>query len=87
MTAYYESLDQYVGEQVIAEMIGDKRVVGTLESYEEDFSLTLSGDGGPNVDDMTLGELSVNWVDGERVLNGNRIDSVTRFEEFQEDRE
>lgn len=69
-------LEELVGEEVIMTTSSDKEYAGELESYEDDFSLTLTGDGGPSPDDVYAGDLQYEFVDGSRVFNGANVESV-----------
>jgi small nuclear ribonucleoprotein (snRNP)-like protein len=71
-------LDGLIGQEVIVEMTNSEDVIGELESYEGDFSLTLVGDGTP--DDVALGHLEKEFVDAKKVLNGSNVQSVEAWD-------
>jgi len=67
-------LDNLLGQEVVVRMESGREVVGTLDSYDDDFSITLTGSGTP--DNPTLGEMSTEYVDGKEVFNGSNVESV-----------
>lgn len=78
MVDNYEKLDELTGEQVKATVAGDREIVGTLDAYEDDFALTLAGDGQP--EDVQIGDMEKEYVDGEKTLNGSNVISVEEWE-------
>ena len=72
----YDDLEEFVGETVIVTTMKDAEYIGELESYEDDFALTLTGNG-PDPDNMTAGEWAqYAFVDGSRIFNGENVESV-----------
>lgn len=69
-------LDQYVDERVLVETTTGDQIAGTLYSFDDDFSLTLTGNGGPDPDEMISGDFPIEYVDGERTLNGAHVLSI-----------
>jgi small nuclear ribonucleoprotein (snRNP)-like protein len=72
-------LEQLTGEEVIVKLSGGREVVGTLDSHENDFSLTLTGSGTP--DKPTLGQMGTEYVDGRETFNGSNVESVVKTPE------
>lgn len=70
-----DNLDELIGEKVLLTLDSGREVVGRLESYEDDFTITLTGEGTP--DNPTLGDLSTEYVEGQNVFNGQKVESVT----------
>ena len=69
-------LEDLVGERVLATMMDGDEIAGDLDSYDENFALTLTGDGGPDPDDMLTGDMNINFVNGRKTLNGANVKSV-----------
>jgi len=69
-------LEDLAGERVLVTMMNGDEVAGELDSYDEDFALTLVGDGGPDAGDMFTGDFHIEFVDGRKTLNGSNVKSV-----------
>ncbi|WP_147302002.1 hypothetical protein [Haloferax sp. Atlit-4N] len=74
------SYSDLLGKEVEVEFVNGKSVVGTLKSIEEGSTITLIGDGTP--DNLTLGAMNQDYVDGERRLNMSNITSVSLWQGF-----
>lgn len=74
-----KKIEQYLEEEVVVTTTDGTEIVGELEEYEEDFSLVLTGDG-HDPDEITVGEIQQDFVDGERILNGANVRDVKRKE-------
>lgn len=71
-----DELEDLVGEQVLVTMMDRTEIAGELDSYDEDFTLTLIGDGGPHPDETFLGDMNIEFVNGRKTLNGSNIKST-----------
>lgn len=71
-----DELEDSVGKRVLVTMKGREEIAGRLDSYDEDFALTLTGDGGPHPDELSLRDMKVEFVDGRKTLNGLNVKSV-----------
>ena len=69
-------LEDLVGERVLVTIVNGDEIAGELDSYDGEFALTLTGDGGPDPDDVISGDFSKDFVDGRRTLNGSNVQSV-----------
>ena len=78
MSVNYDDLDQLIDEQVIVTATEDNEFVGNLKTYKEDFTLTLTGDGQP--DDVQLSDLTIEYVDGEKIINSSNVISIEQWD-------
>lgn len=80
-------LEDLVGKRVLATMMDGEEIAGELDSYDGEFALTLTGDGGPDPDDMFTGDMNINFVDGCKSLNGSNVKSVEPWDRPYADEE
>lgn len=75
-------IEGLVGETVLVRMMNGNQYAGELVSYEEDFSLTLGENGGPEPDDddFTFGDATYENIEGESILNGENVELVELFD-------
>lgn len=78
MPGDHESLDELTGKPVLVKVQGANDMAGTLKTYDEDFSLTLTGEGQP--EDVHAGDFEIEFIDGERTLNGTNVISVEQWD-------
>lgn len=74
-----EELAQYMELPVIVHLSTGEKVFATLKDYQDDYTLTVEGDGPP--ENPTLGEVSAENVfpDGKTTIVG---DHVVRIEDW-----
>lgn len=81
-----DKLGELVGETVVVEMMNGNRYAGELKSVEDDFSLTLTENGGPEPDDDEFVMADGNYKNlvGERVFNGKNVESVQPLDDYRD---
>lgn len=80
-------LENLVGENVLVTMMNGDKVAGELNSYDGEFALTLTGDGGPDPDDVISGDFNKEFVNGQKTLNGSNVKCVEPWDRPYADEE
>lgn len=80
-----EEISEMVGKSVLVRVMNGNKIAGELKSINEDFSLTLTENGGPGPDhhDFVSGDTNYENVHGKRVLNWDNVESVELLKDFR----